>query len=92
MRGQWQMTETVYIVAGARTAIGAYGGTLKEVSPVDLASHVFKAAIERASIAAETVEQSVLGNVIHTEARDMYVSRVAALQAGLGDTSLGVDC
>lgn len=81
------MTETVYIVAGARTAIGTYGGTLKDVAPIDLASHVFKAAMERAGIAAETVEQCVLGNVIHTEARDMYVSRVAALQAGLAENS-----
>lgn len=81
------MTETVYIVAGARTAIGTYGGTLKDAAPIDLASHVFKAAMERAGIAAETVEQCVLGNVIHTEARDMYVSRVAALQAGLAENS-----
>lgn len=74
----------VYVLAGVRTAIGDYGGSLKDQPPSHLAASVIKAAVERSGVAAEQVGHVVLGNVIHTEPRDMYLSRVAALEAGLG--------
>ncbi|MEW6257552.1 MAG: acetyl-CoA C-acyltransferase family protein [Pseudomonadota bacterium] len=76
------MTEIVFL-SGARTAIGSFGGSLKDVPPTTLGAHAAKAAIARAGIAPEDVGTSVFGNVIHTEARDMYLSRVAAMQAGV---------
>ncbi|MFT0737399.1 beta-ketothiolase BktB [Ralstonia wenshanensis] len=74
----------VYVLAAVRTAIGDYGGSLKDQPPSHLAARVIKAAVERSGVAAEQVGHVVLGNVIHTEPRDMYLSRVAALEAGLG--------
>lgn len=75
--------EEVVILSGARTAIGTFGGSLANTATVDLATVAFKAAIERAEIKPEDVGHVVLGNVIHTETRDMYVSRVASVQAGV---------
>lgn len=77
------MGRSVYITGGKRTAIGAFGGSLAGVSAIDLGSSVIKAALEDAAVAATDVDQVVLGNVIHTEPRDMYISRVAALNAGI---------
>lgn len=74
---------SVYITGGKRTAVGAFGGSLAGVAPIDLGSIAIKAALEDASLAASDVDQVVLGNVIHTEPRDMYISRVAALNAGV---------
>jgi len=73
----------VVIMSGARTAIGDYGGALKDVAPTDLAAHVIREAVKRASIEPRQVQQLVVGNVIHTEAKDMYLSRVACIRAGL---------
>ncbi|MBA4791601.1 MAG: acetyl-CoA C-acyltransferase family protein [Rhizobiales bacterium] len=75
-------TEIVFL-SGARTAIGGFGGSLKDVPPTALGAHAAKAAIARAGIAPEDVGTTVFGNVIHTEARDMYLSRVAAMEAGV---------
>ncbi|WP_341675657.1 acetyl-CoA C-acyltransferase family protein [Niveibacterium sp. SC-1] len=72
----------VVFVSGVRTAIGAYGGTLKDFAPVELASRVLREAIARAGIDAAQVGHVVFGNVIHTETRDMYVSRVATINGG----------
>ncbi len=78
------MIETdVVFLSGARTAIGSFGGALKDVPPTTLGAHAAKAAIARAGIAGGDVEHVVFGNVIHTEARDMYLSRVAAMEAGV---------
>lgn len=78
------MIETdVVFLSGARTAIGSFGGALKDVPPTTLGAHAAKAAIARAGIAGADVEHVVFGNVIHTEARDMYLSRVAAMEAGV---------
>ena len=78
------MIETdVVFLSGARTAIGSFGGALKDVPPTTLGAHAAKAAIARAGIAGGDVDQVVFGNVIHTEARDMYLSRVAAMEAGV---------
>ncbi|QRG07888.1 beta-ketothiolase BktB [Xanthobacter dioxanivorans] len=73
----------VFIVSGARTPIGDFGGALKDIPPIALGAHAAKAAIARAGIAAEDVGHTVVGNVIHTEARDMYISRVVAMEAGV---------
>jgi acetyl-CoA C-acetyltransferase len=73
----------VYIVSAARTAIGSFGGALKEVAPADLATIVLRATLARSGCAPERVGHVVLGHVIPTEARDAYISRVAAMQAGM---------
>jgi len=73
----------IVILSGARTAIGTFGGSLSGFCPIDLATHVSKAAIARAGIDAEKIGQVVFGHVINTEPRDMYVSRVASVQAGV---------
>jgi len=73
----------VMVVAGARTAIGDYGGAFKDVPPTKLGSIAIKEAIARARVDPASVGHVVMGSVIHGEARDMYLSRVAALDAGL---------
>ncbi len=73
----------VVIVSGVRTAIGDYGGALKDVAPTELAAQVIREAVKRANIEPGQVGQMVFGNVIHTEARDMYFSRVACMKGGL---------
>jgi acetyl-CoA C-acetyltransferase len=73
----------VVVLSGVRTAIGDYGGALKDMPPSELAATVVKEAVKRANIDAQQVGQLVLGNVIHTEAKDMYISRVACIKGGL---------
>jgi acetyl-CoA C-acetyltransferase len=73
----------VVVLSGVRTAIGDYGGTLKGHAPVDLAAACIKEAVSRAGVDASDVGHCVFGNVIHTEKRDMYLSRVAAINGGL---------
>lgn len=80
----------VVVVSGARTAIGEYGGALKDIPPTDLAAHVIREAVKRARLEPAQVQQLVFGNVIHTEAKDMYLSRVAALRAGLPQDSVAL--
>ncbi|APG48867.1 acetyl-CoA C-acyltransferase family protein [Phaeobacter porticola] len=76
------MTDIV-ILDGARTAIGTFGGALAGTPPIDLATTVSKAAMERSGIDPEQIGNVVFGHVINTEPRDMYLSRVAAMQAGV---------
>jgi acetyl-CoA C-acetyltransferase len=71
------------VLSGVRTAIGDYGGALKDTAPTELAAHVVREAVRRARIDPQQVNQLVFGNVIHTETRDMYFSRVACLKGGL---------
>ncbi len=73
----------VVVVSGARTAIGDYGGALKDLAPTELAAQVIREAVKRAKVDPKEVDTLALGNVIHTEAKDMYISRVACLKAGL---------
>jgi acetyl-CoA C-acetyltransferase len=73
----------VYIVAAARTAIGTFGGSLKDVPLADLATLAVKAALERSGAPADAVGHLAMGTVIPTEPRDAYLSRVAAINAGL---------
>ena len=70
-----------------RTAIGDYGSALKDVPPSELAAQVIREAVKRAGVDPKQVGAMALGNVIHTEAKDMYISRVAALKAGLPQES-----
>lgn len=77
------MAREVMVLAGCRTAIGDYGGSLKEVPPTALGATVIRESVKRAGIDPAIVGHVVLGSVIHGEARDMYISRVAALDAGL---------
>lgn len=73
----------VVLLSGVRTAIGDYGGGLKDVPPTALAAQVLREAINRAKVDPETVGHVVFGNVVHGEARDMYLSRVACIEGGL---------
>jgi len=73
----------VVVVSGVRTAIGDYGGALKDLAPSELAGKVVGEAVKRAGIDPKQVGAMVLGNVIHTEAKDMYISRVACIKGGL---------
>src|ERR1039457_3396730 len=73
----------VVVLAGVRTAIGKYGGGLKDVPPADLAAQVTREAVTRSGIDASDVGHVVFGHVIHTEQRDMYLARAAAVNAGL---------
>ena len=73
----------VVVVSGVRTAIGDYGGSLKDIAPTELAARVAREAVSRAGIAPEDIGHVVFGNVIHTEPKDMYLSRVAMINGGL---------
>lgn len=73
----------VFFVSAARTAIGDFGGSLKDVPATTLGAHAARAAISRSGLAAEEIGQTVVGNVIHGEPRDMYISRVVAMEAGV---------
>lgn len=79
--------EDIVILSGARTAIGTFGGSLAGVAPIDLGTTVATAAMERAGVDAAQIGHVVFGHVINTEPRDMYLSRVAAIQAGIPDTT-----
>lgn len=76
----------IVILSGARTAIGGFGGALAALPPIDTATHVMKAALSRADIDPARIGHVVMGHVINTEPRDMYLSRVAAMQAGVPET------
>ncbi|MDG1375435.1 MAG: acetyl-CoA C-acyltransferase family protein [Yoonia sp.] len=75
----------IMILGGARTAIGGFGGALAGTSPIELATVVAKAAMERAGVDPTQIGHVAIGHVINTEPKDMYVSRVAAMQAGIPD-------
>jgi acetyl-CoA C-acetyltransferase len=77
----------VVIVSGVRTAIGDYGGSLKDIPPTELGARVVREAVARAKFDPARIGQCVFGSVIHTEPKDMYLSRVAAVQGGLPVTS-----
>src|SRR5437773_11315629 len=77
----------VVILSGVRTAIGDYGGGLKDIAPTELAARVVREAVSRAKVDPKDIGQCVFGNVIHTEPKDMYLSRVAALHGGLAAES-----
>lgn len=73
----------VVILSGVRTAIGDYGGALKDIAPTELAAKTVREAVVRAQIDPDEVGHLIFGNVIHGEARDMYLARVACINGGL---------
>jgi len=73
----------VVVLAAVRSAIGKYGGGLKDVPPTEIAAQLVREAVKRSGVDAAEVGHAVFGNVIHTEKRDMYLSRVAAVNGGL---------
>jgi acetyl-CoA C-acetyltransferase len=77
----------VVVLSATRTAIGRYGGGLASVPPCDLAATVVREAVSRAGVEPADVGHAVFGNVIHTETRDMYLGRVAAVNGGLPVTT-----
>jgi acetyl-CoA C-acetyltransferase len=77
------MAREVVVLSGVRTAIGDYGGSLKDVAPTALGATVIREGVKRAGVDPSIVGHVVIGSVIHGEARDMYISRVAAVDAGL---------
>jgi acetyl-CoA C-acetyltransferase len=83
------MAREVVVVSGVRTAVGTFGGSLKDVAPTALGAMVVKEALARAKVDGAEVGHVVFGNVVHTEARDMYLSRVAAVDGGVAH---GVPC
>lgn len=76
-------TPEIVILGGVRTAIGDYGGVLKDLAPATLAARIVREAVTRANIEPAEVGHLVFGHVIHSEARDMYLARVAGLEGGL---------
>ena len=81
------MADDIVLLDGARTAIGTFGGSLAATPPIDLGTAVAKAAMERSGVEPGQIGHVVFGHVINTEPRDMYLSRVAAMQAGIPDTT-----
>ena len=77
------MSRQVVVVNGARTAIGTFGGSLKDISPSDLAARIVKEAVSRSGVDPQQVGHLVLGHVVHTEPKDQYISRLAAVNGGL---------
>src|SRR5919201_1902695 len=73
----------VVVLSGVRTAIGDYGGGLKDKPPTELGAAVVREAVKRAGIQPEEVGHVAFGNVIHTDPHDMYLARVAAVNGGI---------
>jgi len=73
----------VVVLSGVRTAIADFGGSLKDVPPTELAGKVVAEAVTRSGLASEDIGHCVIGSVVHSDRRDMYISRVAALKGGL---------
>jgi acetyl-CoA C-acetyltransferase len=74
---------SVVVLSGARTAIGTYGGSLKDFPPTQLAALTLREALKRSQVDPARVGHVVVGNVIHTEPQDMYLARVACVNGGL---------
>ncbi|GAG81533.1 unnamed protein product, partial [marine sediment metagenome] len=77
------MAREVVVLSGVRTPIGAYGGSLKDIPPCDLAASCVREAVKRAAVEPDSVDQVVFGNIIHTDAHDHYLARVAGVKGGL---------
>ena len=79
------MTREVVVVSAVRTAIGTFGGSLKDVPPTELGALVVKESLARASVEGKDVGHVVFGHVVNTEPKDMYLSRVAAINGGCAE-------
>jgi acetyl-CoA C-acetyltransferase len=81
------MTKEVVVAGGVRTAIGKFGGSLKDFAPTELGALVVREVLARTGVAGQDVGHVVFGNVIATEPKDLYLSRVAAINAGIPDST-----
>ena len=79
------MSREVVVVSGVRTAIGTYGGSLKDIAPTELAAQIVRESLARARLDGKDVGHVVFGHVVNTEPQDMYLSRVAAVNGGCGE-------
>ena len=79
------MTREVVVVSGVRTAIGTFGGSLKDIPPTELGALVVRESLARAHVDGKDVGHVVFGHVVNTEPKDMYLSRVAAINGGCGE-------
>ena len=79
------MSREVVVVSGVRTAIGTYGGSLKDIPPSELAAQVVRESLARAGVDGQDVGHVVFGHVVNTEPKDMYLSRVAAINGGCAE-------
>ena len=79
------MSREVVVVSAVRTAIGTFGGSLKDIAPTDLAAHVVRESLARAQVEGKDVGHVVFGHVVNTEPKDMYLSRVAAIHGGCAE-------
>jgi acetyl-CoA C-acetyltransferase len=79
------MTREVVVVSAVRTAIGTFGGSLKDIAPTDLAAQVVRESLARAQVDGKDVGHVVFGHVVNTEPKDMYLSRVAAINGGCAE-------
>ena len=77
----------IHILSATRTAIGSFGGALSSLPPIDIATPAARAALERAGVTGDQIGHVVMGHVINTEPRDMYLSRVMAMNAGIPQTT-----
>ena len=75
----------VVVLSGVRTAIGDFGGSLKDIAPTELAGRVVAEAVKRSGLESQDIGHCVIGSVTHSDRRDMYMSRVAALKSGIAN-------
>jgi len=81
------MTREIVVVSAVRTAIGTFGGSLKDVPPTELGALVVRESLARAHVQGKDVGHVVFGHVVNTEPKDMYLSRVAAINGGCGENT-----
>jgi acetyl-CoA C-acetyltransferase len=81
------MSREVVVVSAVRTAIGTYGGSLKDIAPTELAAQVVREVLSRAQVDGQDVAHVVFGHVVNTEPKDMYLSRVAAINGGCAEST-----
>lgn len=79
------MSREVVVVSAVRTAIGTFGGSLKDIAPTDLAAQVVRESLARAHTEGKDVGHVVFGHVVNTEPKDMYLSRIAAINGGCAE-------
>ncbi len=77
----------IFLLSAARTAIGGFGGSLSALTPIDIATHATRAALDRSGVEPARIGTVVFGHVINTEPRDMYLGRVAAMNVGIPDST-----
>lgn len=77
----------IVILSGVRTAIGGFGGALSSHAPYELGAITARAALARAYVAPDQIDMTVFGHVINTEPKDMYLSRLVAMNAGVPETA-----